>query len=382
MGRKSSIGDTVVIGFMIIVAAIAALPREIWVLIAVVIVSYFLLKVFAPNKSPSNTSTVENSPAPTHSSDHVASLTSTATFRSGTNEPVPIFEPQRSHTESYRIPESANQEKQSAHWIVPGESIQVGGFTLPCGMLYVGSGLRSLNEGIEPALINPKLAITPNVVDESLRLTDYWPSYDRLHPEARRAYLQWLAGGRNTPDANIGYVFLFFYGLERRALVDAQDDSDARADTPAVTNEVRRLLTLYGSNGSFRSYATNFLQLLDLSTSSVRDSLYQQAPPQVEPGYELPLQMRLGLGQMAFNKIPVPVTWAHAWVLADPNITRRTPVTRCVEIFKTLFNTKYSDKFGDGMRLAVNRTRLKCSYRAASSGMAGKSFSVELFCNH
>lgn len=308
-----------------------------------------------------------------------ASDTSTTSFRSNNDEPVSIFEPQRSHVESFRIQEP----KPSARWVSLGEAVQVGNFTLPGGMFYVGSGLRSQNGNIEPALINPKLAIAQNAVDESLRLTDYWPSYEGIQPEARRAYLQWLAGGRSNPDTNIGYVFLFFYGLERRALVDTkwrapgENDSSTHAEIHLITDEVKRLLTLYGANGSFRGYATNFLEFLEASEPASTDLLYQQPPPQVESGYELPLRIRIGLGQMAANKVAVPAIWAHAWVLADPNINRRTPVTRCSEAFEALFNAKYFEKYGEGMRLPVNRTRLKCVYRAASSGMAGREFSVE-----
>lgn len=305
---------------------------------------------------------------------HGASAASATSIRSNNDEPISVFEPQRSHVESFRIQEP----KPNARWVAPGEAVQVGDFTLPGGMLYVGSGLRSPSGSIEPTLINPKLAIAQSAVDESLRLTDYWPSYERIQPEARRAYLQWLAGGRSNPDTNIGYVFLFFYGLERRALIDTKNDPSAYAEIVLIVDEVQRLLMLYGANGSFRGYATNFLEFLEASKQASNGLIYQQPPPRVASGYELPLRMRLGLGQMAANKVPVPALWAHAWVLADPNINRRTPVTRCSEVFETLFNAKYSEKYGEGMRLTINRTRLKCAYRAASSGMAGHIFSVKL----
>ena len=48
----------------------------------------------------------------------------------------------------------------------------------------------------------------------------YWPSYSEISSAARTAYVDWLASGRR-PGAHIGYVFLFFYGIERRVLVDA-----------------------------------------------------------------------------------------------------------------------------------------------------------------
>jgi len=49
---------------------------------------------------------------------------------------------------------------------------------------------------------------------------DYWPSYCEVSPRARAAYLRWLEDGRRDESTYIGYVFLFFYGLERRLLGD------------------------------------------------------------------------------------------------------------------------------------------------------------------
>ena len=49
----------------------------------------------------------------------------------------------------------------------------------------------------------------------------YWPAYASIPSASRAAYLGWLADGRRFPAAPIGYVFLFFYGLERRTLVAA-----------------------------------------------------------------------------------------------------------------------------------------------------------------
>ena len=48
--------------------------------------------------------------------------------------------------------------------------------------------------------------------------------------------------------ADIGYVFLFLYGLERRAIVDGSGGGNeaktAEADNPAIAQEVRRLLSI------------------------------------------------------------------------------------------------------------------------------------------
>ncbi len=299
-------------------------------------------------------------------------------YASEADKLAPVFAPNRSVPTSYQIAYPPDNEAQNARWLPTDESVVIAAFTLPQGMIYFGSGLRSASGRIEPALVNPRLPVSANNVDESLRLMDYWPSYNDAGPDARRAYLQWLVGGRCNSQTNIGYVFLFFYGLERRVLLDAKHDEKARAEILPILAEVKRLLAVYGeSSGSFRNYAANFLEYARLNTEGITP-VYQGEPPAETGNYELPLRMRLGLGQMALNKIPVPSKWAHAWALAEPNISRRTPVTRCSEEFESLFTRKYTERFGEGMVLPVNKTLLKFGYRPASAGFLGKDFALSL----
>jgi hypothetical protein len=75
----------------------------------------------------------------------------------------------------------------------------------------------------------------------------YWPSYSNIAPGCRAAYLQWLADGCHAADAYIGYVFLYFYGPERRLLVDAEKSAAAQREHDVLVTEVRRLLAIYGT---------------------------------------------------------------------------------------------------------------------------------------
>jgi len=106
------------------------------------------------------------------------------------------------------------------------ESVTVGGYGLRGRMLYVGEKLSAISEwrGTEPALINPVLTLETNSTAIQYATTGYWPSYSDVSPTFRAKYLGWLAGGRQDPDIDIGCVFLFFYGLERRVLTDLEQD--------------------------------------------------------------------------------------------------------------------------------------------------------------
>lgn len=90
----------------------------------------------------------------------------------------------------------------------------------------------------------------------------------------------------------------------------------------------------------------------------------------------MPLPLRVGLGQFASNKRPLDADWALAWALADPNISKRTPVTRCKDVFSRLFKLKYTSAHPKGLVLAQNKTKLKTSYRPASAVLMAPTLSL------
>lgn len=100
-------------------------------------------------------------------------------------------------------------------WLTHNQSVNIAGYQINDGFIYVGEGLRAVSNSTraEPSLINPKLEVNTQSPDYPGNSMSYWPSYSNLSPQARAAYLDWLADGRKDPSINIGYVFLFFYGL-------------------------------------------------------------------------------------------------------------------------------------------------------------------------
>jgi len=260
-------------------------------------------------------------------------------------------------------------------WIPPGESTTVAGLSLPLGMIYVGSTLTGTDGTPEPAQIDPLLEIDPRPVDPAERLFGYWPGYSHIPATARRAYLTWLAGARCDPNADIGYVFLFYYGLERRVLVDAVKDSHAAAEIPQILSEIARLQSIYNNN-SFQRYSGDLVNYLASKDASAR--LYLREPPPASASGGLSLSLRVGLGQTAIDNQPVPATWALAWARSDPNIRLPTAAKRCPSQFDTQFTLLYRKQDDEGMRLSVNRTKLKVSYRPASGALAARTFSASL----
>lgn len=279
-------------------------------------------------------------------------------------------------TPSFAIPQ-APAGMGTGRWVPQGETIEIAGIQIPSGMLYVGTRLQACNGRTDPCLINP-LATVAALGSYAERQTDYWPSYSDITPQARRAYLNWLDQGRSDPACDLGYVFLFFYGLERRIIVDGAVDPASKQDWPAIAEELRRLLGIYGEgSGSFQRYASGLLSWIELDAPA--EKLYLQPIPVKARSYELPMYLRLALGQASLDRAPIPPALAVAWVRQDPQIGLRTPATRCMEEFDQLFAIRYSAEFGEGLVLPKNRTKLKFAYQPASSSLYGQSIQSKSF---
>lgn len=276
-------------------------------------------------------------------------------------------------TPSYALPKAPRQAGP-ARWVPPGGQLRVADVTLPEGMVYVGARMEAPNGRAAPCLINGLLPVA-SAGDYRARQMGYWPSYAEASPTERRAYLTWLSEGRSNPDCDIGYVFLFFYGLERRIIVDSSGDDTAKEDWPAIVVELRRLLAIYGEkSGSFRNYAGELLSWTELDGTP--SGLYKKPVPDFPRSYELPPYLRLALGQASIDRAPVPATLALAWVRLTPDYRLRTAATRCPEEFERLFTARYHDDLAPGLVLPKNRTKLKFVYRAASAGLMGTTVSM------
>jgi len=255
-------------------------------------------------------------------------------------------------------------------WLSLGEALTIDGRSIPGGAVYVGTNAKAVNEAsIEPGLIDPSLKVAWDEPDYHGALMDYWPSYSSIDPRSRAAYLSWLADGRRYPGAYIGYVYLFFYGLERRLILDLGEDL-AGPEARALADEISRLIHIYRDDYSFYNHASELLDFLS-TAQFVTDHL---EPPVWTPEFrrwEVPVSLRVGLGRFVAAGQPIPAAWALSYLRHHPEGYLRTPATRCVSEFDELFTSRYSARFGDGLKVRPPATKVSVSYRPASSGFGG-----------
>ena len=254
-------------------------------------------------------------------------------------------------------------------WVPPGTSVTVQGYEITDGMVYVGRNLPS-GDGwnAEPALINPELAVKDPSSISNLEI-GYWPSYGRIEPRQRGAYLKWLADGRRDPDCDVGLVFLFFYGLERRAVADVSQDRSAKNDLRVIRAEIERLLSTYGGNGSFQGYGRRFLDFLD--QGELESGPVGSPPKDLERGWELPESIRVPIGRMARDGVGLRADWALAWLRCEPELRLRTPATRCPEEFDTLFKLEFERRYPDGLPIKPCKRKINVQYHPASRSLHG-----------
>ena len=139
-------------------------------------------------------------------------------------------------------------------WIEPGERVTVAGRTITSGFFYVSDGAPKLAEA---SAINLRLSVR-FVPLECVPRPDYYPMYSSLTPEQRGAYIDWLARGRkdgHPEERDLGFVFLFFYGIERRLLVEQKHSLD-------LINELPELMNRYAAFGRSKSLPAYTCQLL------------------------------------------------------------------------------------------------------------------------
>jgi uncharacterized tellurite resistance protein B-like protein len=259
-------------------------------------------------------------------------------------------------------------------WLPKNTPVTIQDFEIKDGFIYVGEDLAQADGyAVEPALINPKLKISRLSPDLVGRQMGYWSSYSEIPPRCRAAYLMWLANGRKDPKANIGYVFLYFYGLERRVLHDYKQRKKDSEEYGAIFRDIKRLIQIYGENASFAGYAQNLLFKMYLESKG-RD-LTATKPFISTQRRNLPPPIKVGLGQYSHQGRPIPADWALAWVLQDPEIRLRTPAKRCKKEFASLFKELYRARHGDGIVVKPNKTKLSESYRPASPGI-NRSISI------
>ena len=260
-------------------------------------------------------------------------------------------------------------EPGEATWVPPGGRIFVQGRWIEGGMVYLGSAAPSATRyWTEPSLIDPDLPVYWRSPDRNGWTLDDWPSYASAHPRARAAFLDWLAGGRTDEQISIGYVQMFFFGLERRLLVDIGSDL-SHPEAPLIIAEITRLATVYGHDETFSANAYHLLYFLEALAFAQVD--VHSDPTALEMGFQSNLTILIGIGKFVVQGSSIPPDWALGYLYHHPQTHLRTAAERCPSEFGELFMARYRKRYRGGMKMRRPARDLRIGYRPASHGFRG-----------
>ncbi len=243
-----------------------------------------------------------------------------------------------------------------AKWYSESETAIVAGREIG-GNIYIGPIDRANHwEAKYSGVIDPEMSVTRSK-DKAGEGVPYWPNYSRISPDERATYLDWLAGGRNDEDIGVSFVFLYFYGIERRFFLDRPK----RKERKLLVAEVNRLVSIYGQNYSIQSYLGTFL---DVARTMDSDNIEQIEYEKL--GFELPLGLRYSIGRLIKEGTRLDAFWMFQWYVLHPETRLRTPARRAHSEFKTLFTRLFNEKYPNGLRVNAPKRNLKVEYKAAS----------------
>lgn len=255
-------------------------------------------------------------------------------------------------------------------WNAPGQSLVCSELQIEDGMVYTSD--RALGWPGEPSAIITSLPVGQSAADP-LAEFGYYPSYDRIPAEQRRCYLEWLSAGRKDTDPalrSLGYVFIFFYGLERRIVLDRDRD-------PTLLEEILRLLDHYGSAQKSRSLRSYSLQLLHFAGWQLGTESYRALWPRLlaldgdRPDTD---GLRFVLASLHQRGETLDWTVAYRMALANEESRRSTVIARTQEKFLALFEQRFKEQFSTGLSIEAAKQETLVQYRPASSALAQMSY--------
>ena len=250
-------------------------------------------------------------------------------------------------------------------WVPKGQTVSVHGRDIR-GMIYVGTPPNMNRHGYGEkcrSYIDPFLPVARDGNDKAGSGMPYWPGYSTIPPECRATYLDWLAGGATDGSYNPGYMFLYFYGLERRFFVDEPTQDEKRQ----LLDEALRLVDVFAENRSAQQYLREFIEFAVVATTEV----HTISPVFDNSGWDLPFSVKLAIGARLQKGESLDANWVLSWFLCHPEKNLRTSAKRCRDEFIALFRLRFEERFQQGLKVTKPRPALKASYQAASREFDG-----------
>ena len=261
-------------------------------------------------------------------------------------------------------PAAPSSGTKTAAWHPPGTAVNVAGATVADGMVYVGCAARPGDH--DSSFIDPSLPIARS--SASAGSLGYWPSYGAVSPECRRRHIEWLASGKRDPGAELGYVFLYFYGLERRLLLEEPSQDEVQI----LLAEIERLRTIYAGSRSFDGYSRRLVEAVGLLQNPKPLTAETFVPDLAAPVGEMPFALKVAIAREVAAGRPLGFELAAAALFGLKDFWSGYPhaTGKARPAFLALLRVKFPKAFPAGFPLRNRKdSRLQLAYRGASAGL-------------
>ncbi len=259
----------------------------------------------------------------------------------------------------------------SQGWVPKGQHVVIAGRDID-GMIYVGTPPTVGSHGYGDkcrTYVDPTLSVASYGSDERGDGMTYWPGYSTIPSVCRATYLDWLAEGRSDGSINPGYMFIFFYGLERRYMIDQPSENERRE----IVAEVERLKALFSHNHSGQRYLGEFLDVVriaDMGEISFDNPTLKSIILE-NRSWDLPFSLKFALGGIVEKDEAFSAEWLHLWLMCHSERRLRTPADRCAAEFQVLFKLKFDARYPFGLKVKKPNIALSGVYRSASGEFQG-----------
>lgn len=254
-------------------------------------------------------------------------------------------------------------------WVPFGETVLIRGQEIAGGGFYFGTP-RSYEDS-RLAGVDPTLPFSAQADWDGERL-GYWPRYAGLNDRERGTFLAFLNSERQATSVGIGYVFLYFYGLEHRLLRGVPRSQIGREEAEFLLSEVQRLQHHYGVNSSFRRSSGELLTVAGLIHGIALPT------PEATAGTDWGITQHLAIAQVVGARQPLPADLAFLWARALCDEARSSTWNVVLPELKSLFAQLYSKRYPAGIEIPLGRSKLEVSYRWASPDRGRETIRTDL----
>ena len=243
-------------------------------------------------------------------------------------------------------------------WISYQKPAFVNDYLLPQGMMYLSYGFPHKSP-FEFYGIDMSLPLDDDNIDPVRRVMSKRPNYNQASPACRSTYLAWLSEGMVNKDIHIGYLLLYFCGMELYYFKGKNKEQKNY-----VVQEVKRLLKEFPQKEVLVLRAHYFLHTVQaLDALEKGEDLSLQQPFSFQYLKKIPFSVRIAMAQAHAHNKKLSAEWALAYIINHPQTIVRDSTLRVWDKFCSYFILRYKEIYGEeGISLPSSGSTLDWEY--------------------